>query len=212
MDFIVCKLFFSKADQKKKKKSSSTNCCDPGMLRHSSSLIILWISITAVLWQPLELDSSQSLAPSWQNISHAGEVIFQCLFGGFDILPDLKQATTTCKGILHSTDKELETDLLSSSLIQFNISIFSCYRTKHKAVGKLCKIKITNEVVSPDLKVADYFQDKSCHRDNLQIPITAITQALSLIELQQSTQEKTQQFLKQIFTRPPFFLLATLSK
>ena len=72
-------------------------------------------------------------------------------------MPDLKQATTTCKEILHSTDKELETDLLSSSLIQFNISIFSCYRTKHKAVGKLCKIKITNEVVSPDLKVADYF-------------------------------------------------------
>ena len=117
----------------------------------------MWTAITAVLWQPLELDSSQSLAPSWYNISHAGEVIFQRLFGGFDILPNLKQATTTCKGILRSTDKELETDLLSSSLIQFNINTFSCYQTKHKAVGKLCKTKITNEVVSPDLKVADYF-------------------------------------------------------
>jgi len=111
MDFIVCKLFLSKADQKKKKQQHKLLWS-----WHAQTLLFtnhLRIAITAVLWQPLELDSSQTLAPSWYNINHAGEVIFQRLFGGFDILPDLKQATTTYKGILNSTDKELETDLLT---------------------------------------------------------------------------------------------------
>lgn len=62
MDFIVCKLFLSKADQRK--KSSSTNCCDPGMLRHSSSQIICGLQSQLFCGSPLELDSSQSLAPA----------------------------------------------------------------------------------------------------------------------------------------------------
>lgn len=150
--FVNCSSVKLIRKKRKKKKSSSTNCCDPSMLKHFSSQIICGLQsqlFCGSLWNWI---TASKHAPRCWNISHAGEVIFQ-VFGGFDIFPDLKQTTTSYNGILHSTNKELETDLLSYSLIQFNINtFFSCYQTKYKAIGKLCKIKITNEEVYPDSK------------------------------------------------------------
>lgn len=64
MDFIVCKLFLSKADQEKKKKSSSTNCCDPGMLRHSSSQIICGLQSQLFCGSPWNWIPASHLLPA----------------------------------------------------------------------------------------------------------------------------------------------------
>ena len=140
MDFIVCKLFLSKADQKKK-KISGTNCCDPGMLRHSSSQIICGLQSQLFCDSPWNWIPASHLLPAGVTSIMLERSYFSACLGDLIYCLTLNRPLPPAKEYCILQINNWRLIYLLSSLIQFNINIFFLLSDKTQGCRKAMQDK-----------------------------------------------------------------------